>query len=69
VINAGTISAAGGSKAVQLATGFANQVTIVPGAAFIGGIVDGGNVPHVGAVSALVLAAGSRTGTLTISVL
>jgi T5SS/PEP-CTERM-associated repeat protein len=65
VINAGTISAAGGSKAVQLATGFANQVTIVPGAAFIGGIVDGGNVPHVGAVSALVLAAGSRTGTLT----
>ncbi len=66
ITNAGTIAGgpAPGDKAVKFLTGFANQLTIDPGAVF-SGTVDGGNTVGAAIVSSLVLASGTSTGTIT----
>ena len=66
ITNAGTIAGgpAPGDKAVKFLTGFANQLTIDPGAVF-SGTVDGGNTLGAAVVSSLVLASGASTGTIT----
>jgi hypothetical protein len=62
VINAGLIS--GGMDAVKFAAGFANQLTVDPGAAF-SGTVDGGNLVGAGIVSILELTSAASAGTLS----
>ena len=64
VDNAGTIIAAAGHRAVMLEPGFANRLVVTPGATFVGS-VDGGNTVTGAYASALELAAGTRSGTLT----
>jgi len=62
ITNVGTI--AGGTFAVNLASGFANRLIIDPGATFVG-TVDGGNTIGASTVSTLELASRASIGTLT----
>jgi hypothetical protein len=65
VYNAGTIAAGTTSNnALTIHTGYAGQVTVAPGAVFIGA-VNGGNTVGSGVTSSLVFAAGTADGTFS----
>ena len=64
VVNAGKIAAEDANPvAISLAQGFADQLTIAPGAVF-GGKVDGGNPIGTTAISTLVMTTGNGAGTI-----